>query len=59
MSRKNEIEEFSYGLKHLGFLDFLCKHKETCKVLLTGAEYRPVSQFSKRNDHQCGNQEFF
>ena len=43
VSRKNEIEEFSYGLKHLGFLDFLCKHKETCKVLLTGAEYRPVT----------------
>ena len=43
VSRKNEIEEFSYGLKHLGFLDFLCKYKETCKVLLTGTECRPVT----------------
>lgn len=43
VSRKNEIEEFSDGLKHLGFLDLLCKHKETCKVLLTGAEYQAVT----------------
>mgnify|MGYP002803377683 CR=1 FL=1 len=43
VSRKNEIEEFSYCLKHLGLLDFLCKHKETYKVLLIGAEYRPVT----------------
>ena len=43
VSRKNEIEEFSEGLKHLGFLDFLCKHKETCKVLFIGADYAPIT----------------
>ncbi len=43
VSRKNEIEEFSDGLKHLSFLDFLRKHKETCKVLFTGAECQPIT----------------
>ena len=37
-SRKNEIEEFSEGLKSLGLLDLIRKNKEKCKILLTAAE---------------------
>ena len=38
-----QVHSCAAGLKHLGFLDFLCKYKETCKVLLTGTECRPVT----------------
>lgn len=42
-SRKNEIDEFLEGLKPLGMLNLLRKNKETCKILFTAGEFRPLT----------------
>ena len=41
-SRRNEIDEFSEGLKSLGLLK-LRKNKETCKVLFTSGEFQGLT----------------
>ena len=43
VSRKNEIEEFSEGLKSLGLLNILRTKKETCQVLFTAGEFQPFT----------------
>lgn len=43
VSRKNEIQEFSEGLKSLGLLKLLQKSKELCTVLFTAGEFQPLT----------------
>jgi hypothetical protein len=43
VSRKNEIQEFSGGLKSLSLLKLLQKNKEICTILFTAGEFQPLT----------------
>ncbi|CAB4020410.1 E3 ubiquitin- ligase SMURF2-like [Paramuricea clavata] len=43
VSRKNEIQEFSEGLKSLSLLKLLQKNKEICTILFTAGEFQPLT----------------
>ena len=43
VSRKNEIQEFSEGLKSLSLLKLLQKNKEICTILFIAGEFQPLT----------------